>query len=373
MVFADDNLEFFMNAVGNSAMGICIADARLPNFPLIYVNKPFEKLTGYDFEYCRGKNCRFLQGEDNKQESLIAIRQALSNQHSCKVVVRNYKRSGELFWNELTLSPMFDSNNVLTHYLGIQNDVTKSIENRKKLGDLEFKLNRKAEILDSANKEIEALSFSVSHDLRVPISRIITYSKMLSKGMPLGQPREKQYISNIIKGGETIKNMVDAIFSLSNQQGQKLNIQLIDTYSLAVSVIEQACFDDSDREVHFEMGNLPSIYSDAMILRLVFHYIISNAIKYTGKEQQALIQISYEECDYEHVFCIKDNGVGFDMKQYEKLFMAFQRLHSDDEFEGAGFGMANAKRVINRLEGKIWAKSELGKGASFYFSIPKKF
>jgi light-regulated signal transduction histidine kinase (bacteriophytochrome) len=237
---------------------------------------------------------------------------------------------------------------------------------------LEGMVKERTSDLTASNEELEAFNYSVSHDLLAPLRHISTFAQMLQQRL-INHPDEEarhyvDIISNAsIKAGSLVSDLLN--FSrLGRAEMQKKRVNLNTLVKEVVSEIQEGL---KDRKIRWETGNLPEVLGDGILLKLVIFNLVSNAVKFTRNCSEAEIKIAcrYEEDKY--TCSIADNGAGFDMKYAGKLFGVFERLHPQDDFEGTGIGLANAQRIINRHGGKIWAEGAVGKGATFYFTLPK--
>src|ERR1700756_2205348 len=225
--------------------------------------------------------------------------------------------------------------------------------------------------LEAANKELESFSYSVSHDLRAPARAVHSYANVFLEDYGDKMDDEaKRLINVIIRSGKKMCLLIDDLLAFS-QLGRK---ELIKT-KVSMNEIASAVWNDlykaeENRNIKFILNDLPEAYAEKATIQQVWVNLISNALKYTRNKPETHIEISAEEKNGEIIYCVKDNGSGFDMKYYNKLFGVFQRLHSQEEFEGTGVGLAIVERIINKHGGKIWAESVVNEGATFYFSLP---
>jgi len=236
--------------------------------------------------------------------------------------------------------------------------------------NLETIIQKRTQDLKEANKEMEAFSYSVSHDLRAPLRSINGYSKILLEdhGEQLGSQGVKT-LNNIIRNGTRMGQLIDDLLNFSKLGKQSVNRVQLDMNAIAYTVCEDAKGQHT-KEVDIQINTLPVVYGDSSMMRQVMQNLVSNALKYSQKKDKARIEIgSYQENE-NPVFYVRDNGAGFDMQYYEKLFGVFQRLHGQNEFEGTGVGLALVQRIITKHQGKIWAEGKTNEGATFYFSIP---
>jgi two-component system, chemotaxis family, sensor kinase Cph1 len=228
-----------------------------------------------------------------------------------------------------------------------------------------------ADELTRANKELEAFSYSVSHDLRAPMRHIVGYADLLLE-MEDAEGRHARFLRNIKDSARFAGKLVDDLLSFSQMGRASLHPTMVDAKDLIQSCIGKMGMEVGQRKIEWKIGDLPSIYADPTFLQLAVYNLLSNAVKYTSKRDVAVIEITAEDHAEEVVFCIKDNGVGFNADYAHKLFGVFQRLHRMEDFQGTGIGLANVRRIVERHGGRVWAEGAVQQGASFYFAIPKQ-
>ncbi|WP_132250490.1 ATP-binding protein [Methylobacterium segetis] len=230
-----------------------------------------------------------------------------------------------------------------------------------------------SEELQRSNKELEAFSYSVSHDLRAPFRHIVGYSNLLKnrEGANLSD-KGRHYVETIIEAAFSAGTLVDNLLTFSQMGRHALNRVAGDMNALVEEVRRKAMRDVlPERTIRWEIGPLGRAYADPFMLRLVLENLLSNALKYTRDRPEAVIAVGrLPPSDGEAVFFVRDNGVGFDMAYVDKLFGVFQRLHRVEEFEGTGIGLANVRRIVERHGGRTWAEGKLGEGATFHFTLP---
>lgn len=224
--------------------------------------------------------------------------------------------------------------------------------------------------LAETNKELEAFSYSVSHDLRAPFRHIVGYAQLLGK-FEAEHVTEKgrRYIDTIIESALSAGTLVDNLLSFSQMGRSTLNRVSVDAGSVLEGVRRRMAPGET-RRIVWNVGALPPAYVDPTMLRLIFQNLIENAVKFSREREPAVIEIGYAEDVEGGAYFVRDNGAGFDMAYAGKLFGVFQRLHRVEEFEGTGIGLANVKRIVERHNGKVWAEGKVGAGATFYFSLP---
>ncbi|TXN12162.1 ATPase, partial [Methylobacterium sp. WL122] len=232
-----------------------------------------------------------------------------------------------------------------------------------------------SEELQRSNKELEAFSYSVSHDLRAPFRHIVGYSNLLRnrEGQNLSD-KGRHYVDTIIEAALSAGTLVDNLLTFSQMGRHSLNKNTGEMGALVDEVRRKVERDVAPgRTVRWEVGKLGRVYADPFMLRLVIENLLSNAVKYTRDRAEAVIEVGrLPPQDGEAVFFVRDNGVGFDMAYVDKLFGVFQRLHRVEEFEGTGIGLANVRRIVERHGGRTWAEGRLGEGATFTFTLPMR-
>ena len=226
--------------------------------------------------------------------------------------------------------------------------------------------------LEAANKELEAFSYSVSHDLRAPLRHVDGFASLLSKHAASAlDDKGRRLLDTISKSAKQMGRLIDDLLDFSRTGRTELRKTSLDQDGIVASVIREGAFDRDDRRISWNISALPRIHADPALIRQVWANLIENAVKYSGTSASPAVEIGSMAgaSDGERVFFVRDNGVGFDMKYVDKLFGVFQRLHAASEFEGTGIGLANVRRIVARHGGRTWAQGEIGKGATFFFSI----
>ena len=237
--------------------------------------------------------------------------------------------------------------------------------------DLELRVRDRTAQLESANKELEAFSYSVSHDLRSPLRHIDGFVELLRKhGSPSMDEKSLEYLEIISQSAKRMGRLIDDLLAFSRMGRAGMQASQVSLTRL-VTEARRALEEETDgRSIIWNIGALPEVTGDPAMLRLVLTNLMSNAVKYTRNRVQARIEIGSSNGGSEAVIFIRDNGVGFDMRYATNLFGVFQRLHRAEEFEGTGIGLASVRRIIQRHGGRTWAEGIVDRGAAFYFSLP---
>lgn len=232
-------------------------------------------------------------------------------------------------------------------------------------------LRRLTEELAAANKELESFSYSVSHDLRAPLRAIDGFSHVLETDYSAQLDADaKTYLGRIRAGAQKMGQLIDDLLRLSRVTRQEFKRLDVDLSALADTIVSGLRAAEPQRQVQVDIAPNLVVTGDPGLLRVALENLLGNAWKYTSRRDQAQISFGSREENNERVFFVRDNGAGFDMRYADKLFVAFQRLHRPEEFQGTGIGLATVQRVLTRHGGRIWAESELERGATFYFTIP---
>ncbi|WP_435019160.1 ATP-binding protein [Tundrisphaera sp. TA3] len=226
--------------------------------------------------------------------------------------------------------------------------------------------------LERSNKELEAFSYSVSHDLRAPFRHIVGYSDMLreEEGDRLSA-EGRRYLNTIIDAAQNAGTLVDNLLAFSRMGRTTIHPVPIDMNILANEVVREAMMEAGGRSITWKIDPLPTIEGDLMMIRLALGNLASNAVKYTRNRPEAVVEIGARAAGPEIIFHVRDNGIGFDMRYVDKLFGVFQRLHRQEDFEGTGIGLANVRRIMGRHGGRAWAEGEPDRGAAFFFALPR--
>ena len=322
-----------------------------------YVNDNFCKISKYSRAELIGQDHRIINSGYHPKEFIKDLWTTIANGKVWKGELKNKAKDGTVYWVDTTIVPFLNKDGKPYQYLSIRADIT----GRKKT----------EEQIKAVNKELEAFTYSVSHDLRAPLRAIDGYAQMMDEDYSKVLDEEGRRLLSVIqynanKMGTLIDDLLD--FSrLGKKEVQKTNLNM--------NELAKGAWIDLNKSVkhkaEVKIGKLPPAKGDYGLIHQVLVNLISNGIKYSSKTKRPLVEIKSEQKDGELIYSVKDNGAGFDMQYAHKLFGVFQRLHKTEEFEGTGVGLAIVQRIINKHSGKVWAEAEVGKGATFYFSLPE--
>lgn len=323
------------------------------------INLQTEKLFGYSREEMIGQPVEILvpltKRSVHTQHRDGFMKAAKVRAMGAGIELNAVKKDGSSFPVEISLSPISTDDGLLV------SASVRDITDRKILENS----------LRKTNEELEAFSYSVSHDLRAPLRAIIGYTTILEEEYTGQLDEEARRITQVIRHNTLrMGHLIDDLLTFSRLGRQELQKIPVNTHALVQEIIEDIISKPGYRAAEWKVASLPVVMADLNTLRQVWVNLISNAVKYSSKKQQPEIQIGCKLSNGEYIFSVFDNGVGFDNKYQHKLFRVFQRLHGHDEFEGTGVGLALCERIIFRHGGRIWAEGEKDKGARFYFSLP---
>jgi PAS domain S-box-containing protein len=235
---------------------------------------------------------------------------------------------------------------------------------------LEERVRERTAQLEAANQELEAFSYSVSHDLRAPLRAVDGFSRIVMEDYgPLLPPEGQRYLKNIGVGAQQMGTLIDDLLTFSRLSRLPLIQREVGVDRLVQDALKELAGQWEGRAVQITVGDLPPCLGDPALLKQVWINLISNALKYSRKRDPAIVEISCARQNDENVYCIRDNGAGFDMRYADKLFGVFQRLHRAEDYEGTGVGLAIVQRVIHRHGGRVWAEAAVDRGATFYFTL----
>ena len=256
----------------------------------------------------------------------------------------------------------------------LQIEVEHRVRREDEIRSLNLELAKRAAELEATNKDLESFAYSVSHDLRAPLRHLAGFSELLQKqASSLLDDKSRRYIQTILDSAKRMGNLIDDLLAFSRVGRAETKKTLVSMEQLVKEVIAELSQETKGREIAWKIGALPVCYGDRSMLKLVVVNLVSNAVKFTRMRARAEIEIGCADGNKNEVeMFVKDNGAGFDMRYVDKLFGVFQRLHSSEEFEGTGIGLATVQRIIHRHGGKVQADGVVDQGAAFYFSLPKE-
>jgi PAS domain S-box-containing protein len=341
---------------------------------ITYVNDKFCDISKYSRQELVGQNHRILNSSHHPKEFFQQMYHTIANGQVWRDEIRNRAKDGSIYWVDTTVVPFLDAYGKPRQYMAIRADITErklaEHEILKLTEELEQRVRERTIQLEEINKELEAFTYSVAHDLRAPLRHIGGFSKLLVEdfGATL-DPEARKYLERVQEGTVKMGRLVDELLGLARVGRQSLNLQATGLSSIVAEVVSLLDPETKGRQIEWKIAKLPFVDCDPTLMKQVFQNLISNALKYSRPRPQTVIEIGEIHKDGEAVIFVRDNGVGFNMKYSDKLFGVFQRLHRVEDFEGTGVGLATVHRIIQKHQGRVWAEAELDRGATFYFTI----
>jgi light-regulated signal transduction histidine kinase (bacteriophytochrome) len=310
----------------------------------------------------------------NEQKELRAAELIIANKELAFQNAEKEARAAELFIANKELAfQNTEKEKRAQELLTANNELKKAEDDIRKLNEeLEQKVIDRTAELETVNKELGSFSYSVSHDLRAPIRAINGYSRILAEDYADKLDDEgNKILLSIINNSKKMGLLIDDLLAFSKLGRKQVTVAEVSMTDLVQTVRDELIVDEGDNVPVFIISNLLPAKGDKSLIKQVWVNLISNAIKYSKYRQTTKIEINAYENDNMVVYSVRDYGAGFDMQYYDKLFGVFQRLHSQEEFEGTGIGLAIVQKIVNRHRGTVWAESVLDEGTCFYFSLPK--
>ena len=362
-----DHIIKLSRALEQSPSTIVITD---PSGSIEYVNPKFSEMTGYAPDETLGQNARILKSELTPPAVFKDLWRTISAGREWRGELLNRKRNGDLFWELVSISSIHDGSGAITHYVAVKEDITERKRAEAEIRELNAALAEKAQMLETANLDLEAFNSTVTHDLRGHINTIGGFSQvLLDECCSKQNDKCRKYLEIIFQQTESMEQLIKTLLRFSRISFQKLKRQQVDLSGIAREISLDLRMRQPDRRVSFAIAEGLSCLGDCELLRIVMENLLGNAWKYSAKQDQALIEFNSKPGDGETIFFIRDNGVGFDSEKSDQLFKAFTRLHNDGDFEGFGIGLATVQRIINNHDGMLWAEGTPGEGATFFFTV----
>ncbi len=331
-----------------------------------------ERLSGYRADEIIGQHFSALFTPEDiargqpEEELRVAAAEGRHEQEAYRV-----RKDGSRYWADAIITALRDESGDLHGFAKVIRDVTARKQSEDQIRQLNHELGQRVDELAMLNQELEAFSYSISHDLRAPLRAIRNFSEIALNEYGSQLPSDGQrYLKLVSNSAEELDSLVNALLSLSRATRQPIHTQLVEPGRVVQEVLESLQSERVGRDVQIAVADLPTCQADPVLLKQVWTNLISNAIKFTRQRELARIDIGWCEQGDQTAYFVKDNGAGFEMQDAEdKIFGVFQRFHHQEDYEGNGVGLAIVARIVRRHGGRVWAQAEVDRGATFYFTL----
>jgi len=365
--------KHFQTLVEKTSEGLILLNNTLE---IIYINPAVEAMSGFRFEEMKDfSNKDFIYPDELGMVAELLKKSYENAGVSIRAQMRARHKDGHYLWIEGIITNLLEDDEVEAFVLNF-----RDITDRKKAEEiihelhigLEEKILERTAQLQTLNKELEAFTYSVSHDLRAPLRAINGYAKLLQEDYSgVLDADGNEFIEIIRENATNMGQLIDDLLEYTKVARKEMEYKHIDMSALAASI--KAELDVTmPNKAEIQIKRLHNIDADTRLMHQLLFNLMSNAVKYSSKKEKPVIIISSEVCRDEIIYSVSDNGAGFDMRHVSKLFGIFNRLHTTDEFEGVGVGLAIVHRIVEKFGGRIWAEGKVNEGATFYFSFGKK-
>lgn len=334
-------------------------------------NAGAQKIEGYSAEEIIGKHFSQFYPADAVASGKPALQlQKAITEGSIEDEGWRVRKDGSRFYASVVLTALRNPDGALRGFSKVTRDITERKQTEENLRKQAIELARTNTDLAATNHELEAFTYSVSHDLRAPLRQLDGFSRILLEEFGSQLPTDaKHYLTRVREGATNMGRLIDDLLDFSRIGRKELTLQASGIASIVNGVVEDLHSETEGRAIEWRIGELPFVECDPNLMKQVFANLLSNALKYSRPRQTAIIEVGQVASKGARVFFVRDNGVGFSMRHADKLFGVFQRLHRQEDFEGTGIGLATVQRVIHKHGGRIWAEAEMDKGATFYFTL----
>jgi PAS domain S-box-containing protein len=359
-------------AVEHSPAAVVITDAA---GVIEYVNPRFSEVTGYAFGEAVGRKPSLLKSGQTLAETYRELWQTILSGDVWRGELFNRRKNGELFWENTQISPVRDEAGAISHFVAVKEDITARKHAEQALAMLNIELEQRVAArtrqLEAANRELQAFSYSVSHDLRTPLRAIHGFAHAIEEEGGDGLNGElRDYLSRIQAAAARMGELIDDLLELGRIGQAEVMAQSVNLSRLAREILDGLAAAEPGRPLDIEVEEGVCVNGDPRLLRILLDNLLGNAWKYSAGRNPARIVFGHARRDGRVMLMVSDNGAGFDMAYADKLFRPFQRLHAANRYPGTGIGLATVKRIIELHGGRIEAEGALDKGAAFYFEIP---
>jgi PAS domain S-box-containing protein len=365
---------------------VCDLKTALDEHAIVAITDPQGKITNVNQKFCAiskysraellGQDHRIVNSGHHSKQFMRVLWATIGRGHVWHGEIKNRAKDGSFYWTDTTIVPFLDEQGRPRQYVAIRADITERKAGEETIrrlnADLEQRVKDRTVQLEAANRELEAFSYSVSHDLRAPLRAIDGYSQTIMEDYgPLLPDEGRRCLQRVCFAAQRMGALIDDLLAFARLSRQELNKCPIDTRKLVRSALDEVMAAWPDRRFDVCSDELPESFGDPALLKQVWSNLLSNALKYSRKQERAKVVIGCTRADGVDLFFVRDNGIGFDMRYAEKIFGVFQRLHCAEEYEGTGVGLAIVQRIVHRHGGRVWAEAAVDRGATFYFNLEK--
>ncbi len=354
------------NALNNTAL---VSETDLEG-KIVYVNDPFVKISKYTEKELLGQDHRIINSGYHPHSFFENLWSTISQGKVWKGEIRNRAKDGALYWVDTAIGPILDDEHKVMGYISIRFIITDRKQLEKSLKESNQELDQQAQRLKISNEELEQFAYVASHDLQEPLRMVNSYVKLLEEEYKGKLDKEAdKYIHYAIDGAERMMLLINDLLAFSRVGSQRKEVKKTDCSLILEELFQDLKLVIQENKASITHDPLPTIMSDELQVRQLFQNLIGNAIKFKG-DKRPEIHVGVERENNEWKFSVRDNGIGIDLKQSDRIFVIFQRLHSRDKYPGTGIGLAISKKIVERHNGRIWIESKLGQGTTFFFTIP---
>ncbi|SFC76702.1 PAS domain S-box-containing protein [Halobiforma haloterrestris] len=353
-------LSWFKRAVEASGHAIYMTDA---DGEITYVNSAFEEITGYSAEEAIGKSPEILQSGEHDDTYYQTLWETVQDGDVWEEEITDRQKNGERYYAEQTIAPVTGENGEIDRFVAVQNDITERKRHEQRLEEL-------IERLDASNERLEQFAYAVSHDLQEPLRMVSSYLQLIERRFEDDLDEEAlEYLDFAVDGAERMTEMIDDLLEYSRIETQGSPTELVDLDAVLEDARADLQFRIEEHDAEIMIEELPEVKGDESQLRQLFQNLLDNAIEYSGEEPPR-VHISAAQEGSTWQISVRDEGIGIDPEDQERIFEIFQRLHTREEHEGTGVGLALCERIVDHHGGEIQVESEAGAGTTFTISLP---
>jgi chemotaxis family two-component system sensor kinase Cph1 len=351
--------------LSNVSNGVTIVEAAAPDLPLIYVNPAFERITGYTAQSALGRNARFLHEFDPAQEGLDEIRSALAEGVPVSVTLRNQRADGSLFWNQLSLSPVRDGEGPITHWVGVQRDISDQEEARASLA-------KAYDDVAHYSEDLERFSFVLAHHLQEPARQMRLQAQVLLQRVEdVPETGARQPAELIIEAAKRLVDMLRDVQAYLAIERQPVSGGTASSESALTAALNRLVSPEQSGPVEVVRGSLPRVGIPQKYLDDLFEILIENAVRFRHPDRPLHLEVGAVLHADGWLFRVQDNGIGIEASYHERVFVALERLHSGRTYAGTGIGLAIARKITESAGGRIWVESDGSSGTAILFILPQ--